>query len=231
MYALAQRRFEILAAVVSLLILSPALLCQTATNSNTQLSVKSGPVLKAFLQAQYHEQLEAQGGSAPYTWKLEHGDLPRGLSLDRSGVLSGMPTEVGDFHFVVTVSDAGSPAHQRNQELTLRVLAPLAVQWGNQAKINGQRIEGSVKVSNQTGQDFDLTFVVLAVNDIGRATAIGYQRFNLKHETIDFEIPFGENLPPGGYVVNVDVVAEIAATNTIHRARLVTGKLQMVQGP
>jgi hypothetical protein len=130
------------------------------------------------------------------------------------------------------VSDAGSPAHQRNQELTLRVLAPLAVQWGNQAKINGQRIEGSVKVSNQTGQDFDLTFVVLAVNDIGRATAIGYQHFNLKHETIDFEIPFGENLPPGGYVVNVDVVAEIAETNTIHRARLVTpGKLQMVQGP
>jgi hypothetical protein len=89
-----------------------------------------------------------------------------------------------------------------------------------------------VKVSNQTGEDFDLTFVVLAVNDIGRATAIGYQHFNLKHETLDFEIPFGENLPPGGYVVNVDVVAEIAETNTIHRARLVTpGKLQMVQGP
>jgi hypothetical protein len=36
----------------------------------------------------------------------------------------------------------------------------------------------------------------LAVNDIGRATAIGYQHFGLKHETIDFEIPFGENLPP-----------------------------------
>jgi hypothetical protein len=221
-----------MAAILALLLIPQSLFCQSSAGSSSQLSVKSGPLLKAFSRAQYHEQLEAQGGSAPYTWKLEHGDLPRGLSLDRSGVLSGMPTEVGDFHFVVTVSDAGSPAHQRNQELTLRVLAPLAVQWGNQAKINGQRIEGSVKVSNQTGQDFDLTFVVLAVNDIGRATAIGYQHFNLKHETIDFEIPFGENLPPGGYVVNVDVVAEIAETNTIHRARLVTpGKLQMVQGP
>jgi hypothetical protein len=231
MRALAQRGLQVIAVVFALLLLPQSIFCQSSTDLSSQLSVKSDPLLKAFLRAQYHEQLEAQGGSAPYTWKLEHGDLPRGLSLDRSGVLSGMPTEVGDFHFVVTVSDAGSPAHQRNQELTLRVLAPLAVQWGNQAKINGQRIEGSVKVSNQTGQDFDLTFVVLAVNDIGRATAIGYQRFNLKHETIDFEIPFGENLPPGGYVVNVDVVAEIAATNTIHRARLVTGKLQMVQGP
>ena len=74
----------------------------------------------------------------------------------------------------------------------LRVLAGLLVQWNNVAKINGQRIEGSVKVSNQTGDDFDLTAIVLAVNDIGRATAIGYQHFSLKHETIDFEIPFGE---------------------------------------
>ncbi len=232
MRVLAQCGFLALGVFLGLLTLPQSLLCQSAPNSDNQLSVKSGPILKAFLRAQYREQLEAQGGSAPYTWKLDHGDLPRGLTLDRTGVLSGMTTEVGDFHFVVTVTDSGSPAHQRSQDLTLRVLAPLAVQWGNQARINGQRIEGSVKVSNQTGQDFDLTFVVLAVNDIGRATAIGYQRFNLKHETIDFEIPFGENLPPGGYVVNVDVVAEIAETNTIHRARLVTpGKLQMVQGP
>jgi Putative Ig domain len=231
MRALAQGGLQVIAVVFALLLLPQSLFCQTSADSSSQLSVKSGPLLKAFLRAQYHEQLEAQGGNAPYTWKLEHGDLPHGVSLDRSGVLSGMPSEVGDFHFVVTVSDSGSSPHQRNQQLTLRVLAPLLVQWGNQAKINGQRIEGSVKVSNQTGQDFDLTFVVLAVNDIGRATAIGYQRFDLKHETVDFEIPFGENLPPGGYVVNVDVVAEIAATNTIHRARLVTGKLQMVQGP
>ena len=231
MRALAQYGLRVIAVVFALLLVPQSLLCQSSANSSSQLSVKSGPLLKAFLRAEYHEQLEAQGGNAPYTWKLEHGDLPHGVSLDRSGILSGMPTEVGDFHFVVTVSDSGSSPHQRNQQLTLRVLAPLLVQWGNQAKINGQRIEGSVKVSNQTGQDFDLTFVVLAVNDIGRATAIGYQRFNLKHETIDFEIPFGENLPPGGYVVNVDVVAEIAAINTIHRARLVTGKLQMVQGP
>src|SRR5690348_3175174 len=122
MYALT-RKFCI-AAIFSLLI-PPSLFCQSSAKSSSQLSVKSGPVLKAFLRAQYHEQLEAQGGSAPYIWKLDRGDLPRGLSLDRLGILSGIPTEVGDFHFVVTVSDAGNPAHERNQELTLRVLAPL----------------------------------------------------------------------------------------------------------
>ncbi|HEY6185937.1 MAG TPA: Ig domain-containing protein [Terriglobales bacterium] len=224
-----QLRLGVLGAVTFILVLAPSLFAQTAAGA--ELSVKSGPILKAFLRVQYHEQLEAQGGTPPYTWKLNHADLPRGVSLDRSGILSGMTNEVGDFHFVVTVSDSGSPAHQRSQELTLRVLAPLAVQWGNQAKINGKRIEGSVKVSNQTGQDFDLTFVVLAVNDISRATAIGYQHFNLKHETIDFEIPFGENLPPGGYVLHADVVAEVPEINNIYRARLVTPRLQVQQGP
>lgn len=223
-----------LAAVALLLLSAPiSLFCQTPPDSATaQLSLKGGPVFKAFLRAQYHNQLEAQGGTAPYAWKLASGSLPKGVSLDPAGILSGLPTETGDFHFVLTIADSGRPAHERNQELVLRVLAPLLVQWSHPAKINGKRIEGSVKATNQTGDDFDLTAVVLAVNETGRATAIGYQHFNLAHDTIDFEIPFGENLPPGGYVVNVDVVAEIAKTNTIHRTRLVTpGKLQMVQGP
>ena len=233
MHAPVKCRLEFAIAVLLLLAFPNTPLCQTQPDSAAiQLTVKSGPVLKAFLRQQYHEQLDAQGGTAPYMWKLTHGSLPQGMSLDPSGILSGSPTETGDFHFVVTVSDNGRPAHERNQELVLRVLAPLLVQWSHPAKINGQRIEGSIKASNQTGEDFDLTAIVLAVNEIGRATAIGYQHFTLKRDTIDFEIPFGENLPPGGYVVNVDVVAEIAETNTIHRARLVTPKkLQMVQGP
>ena len=146
--------------------------------------------------------------------------------------MEGSPTQLGDFHFVLTLSDSGRPAQERNREFVLHVLSPLLVQWSNPARINGQRIEGSVKVSNPTGNDVDLTAVVLAVNEIGRATAIGYQHFTLKHDTIDLEIPFGENLPRGAYEVNVDVVAENAESNTIRRARLVTpGKLQVVQGP
>jgi hypothetical protein len=73
---------------------------------------------------------------------------------------------------------------------------------------------------------------VLAVNEIGRATALGYQHFTLAKNTIDKEIPFGENLPAGSYTVNADVVAEVPASNTIHRARLVTSSpLQLAPSP
>ena len=72
--------------------------------------------------------------------------------------------------------------------------------------------------------------IVLAVNEHGRATAIGYQHFPLKQNTIDFEIPFGENLTFGSYGVNVDVVGEVAATNSIFRARLATN-VRILQAP
>ena len=66
----------------------------------------------------------------------------------------------------------------------------------------------------------------------GRATAIGYQRFPLKKGTTDFEIPFGETVARGYYVVHADGVAEVAEKNQIHRARLQTPvPLQVVAGP
>src|SRR5207245_4840057 len=101
---------------------------------------------------------------------------------------------------------------------------PLHAKWGLKAQVNGTRIDGSLKVSNRSGRDFDLTFVVLAVNDIGRASAIGYQHFPLKKNTRDMELPFGGTPSPGNYVVNVDVVGEEPASRMIFRTRLVAPK-------
>jgi hypothetical protein len=205
------------------------LLCQTQQSGDgTQLSIKANSPLKAFLRQQFRIQLESRGGVMPFTWKIASGDLPPGLSLGSDGVLSGAPSATGDFRFTVTVTDNGRPVHERSQEMLVRVLSPLLIQWSHPAAVTGQRIEGSIKVSNQTEKDFDLTAVIVAVNETGRATALGYQHFLLKQDIADLEIPFGENLPAGSYEINVDVVAEIAETNTIHRARLVTpGKLQI----
>jgi hypothetical protein len=152
--------------------------------------------------------------------------------LGQDGVLSGIPTETGEFRFTVTVTDSGRPAAQRNQQLVLTVVAPLLAQWGRYPAVTGQRLEGSILVSNQTEQEFDLTVIAMAVNEIGRATAIGYQRIPLKKGTSSLEIPFGENLPYGSYELDVDAVAEVAATNSIYRARLVPKeKFQVQEGP
>jgi hypothetical protein len=190
------------------------------------------PLPRAFLRQPYHFKLEAQGGITPLKWEVTNGSPPEGIELAPDGTLSGTPTEVDSFHFVVTVTDSGKPVAQKKKGFVLEVVAPLVVEWSRKPTITGHRLEAAIRVSNQTGNDFDFTFIALAVNENGRATAVGYQHFTLKRDTDEFEIPFAENLPQGSYDLNVDTVGEVESTNTIVRARLApTGKLQVVQGP
>lgn len=178
-----------------------------------------------------HVQLNASGGTEPYHWRVVEGSLPSGIFLSDRGDLTGRLTETGPFQFTLAVRDNSRPPKEERHLYVLRAEVPLSVEWKDKAHINGQRIDGSITVSNHTGRDFDLTYIVLAVNDIGRATAIGYQHFPLKKDTEDMELPFGETLSPGNYAVNVDVVGEEPVSKKIFRARLVSGKESITQGP
>lgn len=218
----------------SLLVLLALLGSSTAQQgaaTGEPIVLQAAPLPKAFLRRPYHFKLEAQGGITPLNWEVTAGTPPPGVELAPDGTLSGAPTEVDTFHFVVTVTDNGKPVAQRKKEFTLDVVAPLVVEWSKKPKVTGHRLEAAIRVSNQTGDDFDFTVVALAVDETGRATAVGYQRFTLKKDTDEFEIPFAENLPRGTYDVNVDAVGEVADANSIYRARLVQEKLQVVQGP
>jgi Putative Ig domain len=187
---------------------------------------------KGYLHQAYDFQLEAQGGIPPLEWEITAGVLPRGVKLGIDGHLSGTPMETGDFRVRVTVTDSGKPPREKSQELVLTIVAPLVLRWSRYPQVVGRRVECAIKLSNGTGDDFDLTVIALAVNEIGRATAVGYQHFTLQKNTSDLELSFGENLPAGSYELNVDAVAEIPERNMIHRARLVTtDRLQIQEAP
>ena len=218
--------------VIGLLATASLVSAQQGTTRVEEIVIRTSSLPKIYLRQQFRLELKAQGGVAPLRWRLTGGDLPSGLILSEDGVLSGVATKPGGYKFTLTVSDNNKPSHERSQEFTLRVTAPLLVEWSRPPKVNGQRVDGAIKVTNDSDDDFDLTEVVMAVNEIGRATAIGYQRFTLKKGTEGLEIPFGENLPFGAYDLNVDVVAEVADTNTIYRSRLAPEqKIVVQQGP
>lgn len=65
----------------------------------------------------YTQQLNASGGGN-MTYELTEGRLPAGMTLTESGLLSGTPTEDGDFTFTVT---AANGVGSTNQELFLHV--------------------------------------------------------------------------------------------------------------
>ncbi|MDG5975563.1 hemagglutinin-like protein [Hydrogenophaga taeniospiralis CCUG 15921] len=54
----------------------------------------------------FSQTLTSSGGTAPYTYTLQSGTLPVGLSLSGAGVLSGTPTERGSYSFTVRSTDS-----------------------------------------------------------------------------------------------------------------------------
>jgi hypothetical protein len=151
--------------------------------------------------------------------------------LEENGRLHGQAERTGEFQFTVSVSDSRAQSAVQ-KAFVLRVRSAFSLNWKAPARVNGNRIEGSAIVSNTTPDDIDLTFVVMAVASNGRATAIGYQHFVLPPATPAKELPFGETLPRGGYVVHVDAVGEVAAKNLIYRERMQTpSALQVTVGP
>ena len=185
-------------------------------------------------QGPYLVRLAARGGVAPVHWRVEKsgGALPPGIKLEDDGTLHGAAERAGEFRFTVSATDSGNPAQAVEKQFVIRVQVALSINWKSPAHVTGNRIEGSVEVTNTTPDDMDLTFDVKAVAENGRATEIGYQHFMLRRGTIAKELPFGETLPHGGYVVHADAVGEVTPKQLIYRARLqTTGPLQVTVGP
>lgn len=201
--------------------------------SESGLTIENDPELpETFPHASYELRFRARGGIPTLHWRVEKGALPPGLTLEDDGLLHGSPDRTGEFQFTVSVRDGGQPQSAVQKAFVLRVRSALVLNWKTGAHVNGNRIEGSAAVSNTTTDDIDLTFIVLAVPGNGRAVAIGYQHFMLRRGTVDKELPFGETLPHGGYVVHVDAVGEVAAKNVIYRERMQTpSMLQVTVGP
>lgn len=206
---------------------------QQRAEEEPKLVIENDSMLPAtYPYATYEAQFQAHGGVPRLHWLLERGALPPGLKLEDDGLLHGRPERTGEFQFTVLVTDGGRPQQVVHKAFVLRVQSALTLNWKREAHVSGTRIEGSVEVGNTTPDSIDLTFIVLAVPSNGRAVAIGYQHFVLPAGTQAKDLPFGENLPAGGYVIHVDAVGEVGARNAIYRERLQTpAALQVTLGP
>ena len=187
--------------------------------SGQSLQIQPLPSQGMIVGETYTLPLQASGGTSPYAWHMVQGELPPGLKLHpHSGRISGAPTVPGDYRFTVGASDASIPKLHAQRELIVHVIAGLAVDWKEAPAVHGNSITGSAVVMNETGKDFDLTVVVVAVNQIGRATALGYQHFKLPAQSNSEVIPFRSSPGQGTYYVRVDAVAHQPGHHYVYRA-------------
>ncbi|MBF0407339.1 MAG: putative Ig domain-containing protein [Candidatus Riflebacteria bacterium] len=71
----------------------------------------------------------AGGGTPPYTWLLASGTLPGGMTFSQTGVLSGIPTNIGTYTFTVVASDSTGITGQ--SDVTIQVLPELTISNAN----------------------------------------------------------------------------------------------------
>ena len=82
----------------------------TAPTSPITVSPASLPALTA--GAAFSQTLASSGGVGSYTYALQSGALPVGLTLTSGGVLSGTPTQRGLYAFTVRATDSKTPTAQ-----------------------------------------------------------------------------------------------------------------------
>jgi hypothetical protein len=67
----------------------------------------------------YNRSLQATG-KVPFTWSINSGTLPAGLSLGTTGIISGTPTTAGTSSFTVKVENSGG---NDTMQLSITILA------------------------------------------------------------------------------------------------------------
>jgi hypothetical protein len=85
------------------------------------LAISSSSVPGAVVSAPLSDAFVATGGTAPYSWSIQSGVLPPGVTLSTEGALSGTPTTVGIWTFAVAVVDGGVPQQSASQVYNLLV--------------------------------------------------------------------------------------------------------------
>jgi len=217
-------RMRPMLAVACLCFPAPLLVAQS-------VQLQALPAQGAIAGENFSLALNATSGQPPYTWQIAGGKLPPGCKLGaHTGRITGVPTTAGDYTFTVAASDSNIPQSQAQHDYTIRVIEGLSLDWKDAPAIHGNSISGSAIVSNQTGHDMVLTVIVVAVNQIGRATALGYQHFTVNAGAKSPVIPFTAQPGAGTYYVRADAAAHQSGHKHIYRtSKQSDGSLNMTQ--
>ena len=144
----------------------------------------------------YSQQISTSGGTAPYTYVVESGTLAPGLTISNTGLISGTPSTVGSYSFVILSTDAtsGGGPYKKSIPYTLNVAAQLPPTITSVSPATGLSTGGTAVTITGTG------FTGVTALKFGIANGISVTVIN--STTITASSPAGS-----AGVVNVTVTA------------------------
>ena len=141
----------------------------------------------------YSQQFSTSGGTSGYTYVVESGALPTGLSLSGSGLLSGTPTATGTSNFVLksTDSTAGGGPYSKTISISLT--------------INAAPIPTVGSISPSTGSTTGGTSVVITGTNLTGAGAVKFGASNASSFTVNSPTQITATSPAGTGTVDITV--------------------------
>jgi len=182
----------------------------------------------------YKEGLLATGGVQPYTWTIDSGALPPGLTLTTDGVLSGTPPtgSAGTYSFTVRVTDSQSPVKAYQiANLSLTINPPLSFPVSSLTNSNAVI---AVPFSAMVGASGGLTpYTYKVISDPGclfttTPNCASNGGLTLTTDTADTNATISgtPNGPIGTYTFIVQVTDSYPTTATANFSITVKGKIQ-----
>lgn len=107
---LLERPRALFLAIAAACLLAPASASAVTIVKAKPLKFKTAGVNLATATVPFSQQLAVSGGTPPYTYSLQSGQLPEGLTLSPEGLISGTAEHSGFSMYTVEVRDSGEPA-------------------------------------------------------------------------------------------------------------------------
>lgn len=109
----------------------------TIGTSNSAMQVLPATLTNPVLGTAYSQQLSTTGGNAGYTYTLNAGNLPNGLNLSGSGLISGTPAATGTFSFTIKSTD--STSQTKLKTYVIAIASPTITATPGSTTFNGTR--------------------------------------------------------------------------------------------
>ena len=112
------------------------------------LTISAPSFPNGLLGVAYSQTLTASGGTGPYAWSIVGTGAPSGFSINANGVLSGTPSTLGTFTFIVQATDQDNNIAQ--QSVTITILA------GTAPSVSVTQLSDIVEPATQPGFNLQL---------------------------------------------------------------------------
>ena len=156
------------------------------------------PLPGATFGVAYNQSIAVTGATPPDTFTIDSGTLPGGITLSVTGALAGTPTALGNFSFVVRVTDANKSTGTQAYQLTVAppALQPPTVTGVTATEQPAQQPTASVQLASAYPVDLTVTFTLTFASAVGNVDDPAIAFSSNGKRTTQVTIPAGSTTSP-----------------------------------